>query len=373
MKDTKIQDALVLEILLAKPLHKQAGVVSEVLPSVLSKIKSYFSSKYDPQHPTESVIDDLAPGAISLLFGGTWGILMGVFMDVFHVDVAGLLSSIYHGVKDLIAGGKTTTEQQVDQKVNQAVQQHINEPPTNSSAPVPQTTAPATNQHAGFTSSNMLRDAKLIRLAMIQYEAQLLQLTKTADFTKLSKIFGNKQAQGTHFLGRIIGFIFKVALRSAGLMLVADEINKIVGRPSSLSTDNPYQEGAPGSATNPTPSDNAGAPEVEMYVAQQTKYPLKQDGPLPTTINQSNTPEDIEQALLQMTNQVYGGLEDKSQLITSDPFFQFVKEKIAFFNSRDPGFSAIFLPPFWKTQKQLVDSFIDSVAKRDTDTTNKAA
>jgi hypothetical protein len=360
---------LLLDALFSKPLNKRAGMVSDALPSIVSEVKNYFASKYDPQHPTESVINDLAPGAISLLFGGTWGMLLGFFVSVMHVNVAGLIASIYQGVKSLISGGTKTTDQQVDQVVAQAVQQHTtdqsqNATPSNNQS-IPQ------YQHTGFTSSNLLRDAQLIRLGMIQYENQLLQLTKTADFAKLSKLFSNKQAQGTHILGRILGFIFKVALRSTGLLVAGDLANKLVGRPNSI--DHTYQEGAPGSSTNSMPSDNAGAPEVEMYTATQTKYPLKQDQPLPATVNQPNTPEDIEQYLLQLTNDTYGGLQDKTDLITSDPFFQFVKEKIAFFNSRDQGYAAIFLPPFWKTQKQLVDSFIDSVAKRDTDTTNKAA
>ena len=89
-------DAMLVDIVLSDTkFHKKGGEISDAI----GKIKEYFSSKYDPEHPNASVINELAPGAVWALFRamgfGKWGMLVGLLMSTFHVDAAGLLTSIY--------------------------------------------------------------------------------------------------------------------------------------------------------------------------------------------------------------------------------------------------------------------------------------
>lgn len=354
-------DMWLIETLLAPPLNKQAGVVSDILPGVMSRIKEYFGSKYSPENPTASVINDLAPGAIWTLFStlglGKWGILLGFLMDVLHIDAHGLLSSIYSEVKSLLSGGQKVSSDQIDSIVNSAVQEHSTEPTQNDI----QEGYQQSQKYDHKVFSSIMQDVRLISLGMQQYERQLFSLTKIADFVGFSKTYRGKRSAGVGILGRIFGLIFKVALRSAGLLVVGDIANKILGRPNSI--DGTYQEGQSGSSTNPAPDNSSPEPTP---TAQQTKFPPNQDLPLPISVNQANSPENIEALLIQFAKNCYSGLDGKEELITSDPIFQLIKEKIVWYNSRNAGYNTIFLPPYWKTQKQLVDTFIDSVAKRDT-------
>ena len=66
-------DTLLVETILGQPkLHKTAGFVSDLL----SKVKEYFNSKIDKEHPAASVINILAPGTLWAVFKamglGTW-------------------------------------------------------------------------------------------------------------------------------------------------------------------------------------------------------------------------------------------------------------------------------------------------------------
>lgn len=76
-------DALLVETVLADPkLYKTGGFLGDLL----TKVKDYFASKIDPNHPVASVLNELAPGAIWLLFRslglGMWGTLISLLMSV---------------------------------------------------------------------------------------------------------------------------------------------------------------------------------------------------------------------------------------------------------------------------------------------------
>jgi hypothetical protein len=67
--------------------------------------------------------------------------------------------------------------------------------------------------------------------------------------------------------------------------------------------------------------------------------------------------------LVQITKDVYGGLDGKDGIIRSSPAFQAVKDNIVWYNTHNEGSSITFIPGLFKSKKQLVDYFIDDVAK----------
>jgi hypothetical protein len=330
-----LHEMLLMDMIFGEPFYKRSDVigdtVKELVPSIPARIKEYFASKIDKDHPTASLIDDLAPGAIwatmSLMGLGKWGVLIGLLLETFHVDVNGLLSSIFGGVKSLLNGGNKVSSSQVNNIVDSAIQEHSND----------------------AQEAIAMHDAKIVRLAMIDYEHQVFRLTNS----KIALGAFTSKGKATSLLGRIFGFILKVALGSLGLMLAGDAINKLLGRPNSF--DKNFQQGKEGPV--PTASE-------QPYTATQTKFPLKSDAPLPPSVPENNTPDNIEQALLQFAKDTYDGLDGKESTIVNDPIFQTIKQRIVWYNSKDTGYSVIFIPPYWKTKKQLVDNFIDDVAKR---------
>jgi hypothetical protein len=100
-------------------------------------------------------------------------------------------------------------------------------------------------------------------------------------------------------------------------------------------------------------------------VSTQTKYHLLNNGPIPSQMAISNTPQNIEDMLIQFAKDTYSGLDGKESLIKSTPGFQYVKEKIAWQNVYNPGSRTIIIPPIFSSKKQMVDYFIDEVAAAD--------
>lgn len=353
-------DTLLVETVLADPkLYKRAGFVQDLL----GKVKDYFSHQIDPKNPVKSVLDILAPGALWLLFNslgiGKWGFLLGLLMNTFHVDVSGMLTSLFNKVKEMIGGGKKVSSADVDAATQATVAQY-NKPPTpeeesQGTQALQQTKAPGENvadDQKVYSSLELLGDARMFRLALIEYENQFFRLTKD-DVVKTAGLFGNTKSKGTSLLGSIFGWIIKLALASAGLMVAGDVANEVMGRPSALSGT--YQRGQEESESQPA------APPAPH--ATQTKFPAKGDGPLPGTLPMVNNPPNIENFLIQITKDTYSGLDGKESFIRSSPAFQAVRDNIAWFNVHNEGTAVTFLPGMFKTKKQLVDFFIDDVAK----------
>jgi hypothetical protein len=178
-----------------------------------------------------------------------------------------------------------------------------------------------------------------------------MRLTKER-VIKTAGFFGNTKLKGAGLLGKIFGWIIKLALASAGLMVAGDIANEVMGQPSALSGT--YQRG----------QEASEAPAVPVGPkSTQTKFQLKGDGPLPSSMPIVNNSQNIENMLVQITKDVYGGLDGKDGIIRSSPAFQAVKDNIVWYNTHNEGSSITFIPGLFKSKKQLVDYFIDDVAK----------
>lgn len=349
-------DTLLIETVLSEPnFYKKAGFVGDLL----SKVKDYFGSKIDKNDPTGSVLNEIAPGALWILFQslgiGKWGMLLGLLMEVFHVDVKGILSSLYAKVKEMVSGGGKVSSAQIDQAVENSVQEH-NAPPTPQEEQEGmerlkerQNAQPAQADDRVYSSLELMHDAKMISLALIEYERQSMRLTKKAG---IFDNFAGTKAKGSSLLGKIFGWVIKIALASAGLMVAGDIVNKVVGRPNSI--DGTYQPGKP---------DEEAPPPGPVIT--QTKFPLKGDAPLPSSMPIVNNPQNIDNMLVQFAKDVYSGLDGKESLIRNTGGFQMIKEKIVWYNTRNAGSALTFIPSEWHSKKQLVDYFIDDVAKAD--------
>lgn len=336
-------DTILVETVLGDPkLYKKAGILSDLL----SKVKEYFMAHIDKDHPVESVLKYLAPGALWLLMQkiglGKWGFFLGILADYFHVNIPGIIESMFGKVKDMISSGHQVSSGQIDAATQQVAQEHSSES--------------AADDHKVYTSLELLDHAKFIRLALIDYEHQQMRLLKEGGDVNNLFGFGASKAKSTSLLVTILGWIFKIALASAGLMVAGDAIHALMGTPSALTGT--YHEGV-----TPTSSETSEPSVPAAPVSTQRKFPLKGDAPLSVSWPMANTPGNIEEMLVQFTKDTYSGLDGKESLIKSLPSFQGVKEDIEWFNIHNPGTSAIFIPRRYPSKKSLVDHFIDDVAK----------
>src|ERR1700722_5588110 len=102
-------DTLLIETVLGEPaLLKTAQ--SGYLSGLGDMVKSYFGAHFDENNKVDSVINMLAPGAIFVLFrslgSGKLGLLFGLVASTLHIDIGGMIESIYNSIKGKLKNGK---------------------------------------------------------------------------------------------------------------------------------------------------------------------------------------------------------------------------------------------------------------------------
>jgi hypothetical protein len=357
-------DFIIVQALLEDPLlHKKAEDGSDMISGLAGAAQHYISNNIDPNDKVGSVVNMLAPGAIWTTLGmmgmGRLGFFLGLAARFFHIDVAGILRSIGEKLKEALSGGKQMTSDQVHNIVQNAVAEH-DTPATQEEA------ADAEQQRNQQTAQAFARDwryAQLLSLAISQYakEQRFGKITaqKSGGFFSM---FSNQKKASSSFLARILSFLFRVFIASAGLMVLGDVMNHYLGRPNAI--DNPIRDGKP---VGEGPASSSGLP-----AATQKKFPLNtsyQDIHH-DTVNASwveNTPnnnESIGQMLINFAKEVYQGLDGKESDIQSSPRFQTLVDTIAWYNHMAINSPVVFIPRMFSTKKQLVDAFIDDVASK---------
>lgn len=359
--DTMIVEALLSDEGLSK--SAQAGIAS----SLATTVESYFSAHVDPDDKTKSIVNLLAPGVVwktLSAIGLPWwfNILVGLLMSVFHVDVYDILDSIGRKLSEMILSGHQFTSSQVDEIVHSTVQEHAK-------TPTPEEAQEAASKLRSRSHMRDLRDAKLFKLAMIEYSqtgmistAQGWGRGKTTTQQSFFDWFSTKQTKHITFLSRVLSWIFKVGLASAGFMIAGDVINAFLHRPSALTGT--FQHGKP-VETSP------GAAAIPEHVSTQTKFPVNPsyhgenlNRTVAWAVPIHNDPSSIENMLVEFAKQVYQGLDGQEENIKSTPSFKVVADAIEFFNYTSTGASFIFIPRMFHSRKEIVDKFIDDVAEK---------
>lgn len=323
-------DSLIVETILGdNAVYKTAQ--SSWITSLLTGLKDEIVSHIDPNDKVGSVINLLAPGVITSLFGGKLGMFLGYLMSAFGIDATSVLKSVYEDVKNSLSHGETLTPAHIDNAVNGAIQQSV--PPSSPTA-----------QPADTHTTATLRDAKFLRLAFDDYEYQIFRLTKHAAPPMFDFFGGARKARHVSLLGAILKWIFKVVLMSAGLMVAGDMTRKVLGPSSS----------APPAPPAPTTT--------------QTKFPVNPSyqnsaTPQPWEEHITNDQSSIENMLINFAKEVYSGLDGKEGAIQSAPNFQAVRDQITWFNHMASGEPVVYIPAMYANKKAIVDQFIDQVAK----------
>lgn len=297
--------------------------------SLISAITTYFSNNYDSNNPAKSIINDLAPGVVfnilskGLGFTGI-GFVFSVAMRIFHIDIYSILQSIYDQIVPTLSQNNKFTSDKVHQIVKSSVESSYKEPPG--------------------TQASKIREAILFKAALEDYK-----------INKNAGILGNPPIS---LLTSILSWFFEIALASAGFMVAGDAINKVLNRPNAF--DSSYQEGK----TPPAPFKE----QTAIINSTQTKYPVKSsytdtkyNQGTPWSINASNTPEGIENMLIDFANEVYD-IKDNPK-ISNSTAFNVLKARIVAFNKSSEGDNLVFIPQYLKSKKEIVDTFIDEVAK----------
>jgi hypothetical protein len=346
-------DTMIVHAIIDDHIVKRASGGSFIMP-LIDKIKSYVAGKFDSGDKVKDVINFLAPGAIATLLnalGFKWlGLIMGAITSALHIDISSILSSIWNKVKSLLSSGTEITSAHIDSAVKEANQEH---------APVDSGSA---NDHR--TNAQKIRDARVVKLAMISYESSLRN--KTAGLIPASI--------GIRALGiftTIIGWIFKTVLASAGLMAGTDVVygllNKTPGKPGSGG-----MSGGMGSFWDKFTGKSESAPATVSVSSSQKKFPLnKSYSDVKRNTSSSNWVENgspneptIESLVVSFAKEVYSGLDSLDSVIKSCSNFRNIVNMIERFNSTTQDDNGIYIPRTFTSKKQMVDYFIDEVAAK---------
>lgn len=333
MNDT---DLMIIESLLQDEEMIKSADAGGMVAAFSDKIKELVEAHYDPNDKTGSLINVLGPGVIfaslSALGFKKIGLLVGLLMNVFHIDLNGIIRSIWSQLSPAISSGKQLSSSQIDDFIHSAV-----------STAIPDLGAKAS-----------LSDVRMLKLALNDYKSAAI---KKSFFDDL----GGRRGRAGSILVRILSWVFKIALASAGLMVAGDVINKFIGRPNAF--DKTLNKGQETSSNQPVP--------VSTFTAKQTKFPLKSgysperhDSDNPWIENVSNNESSIAQMLVNFAKDVYSGLDGKESLIQSSPAFNIVKDRIAWYNHTSPDAPIVYMPGYFTSKKQIVDYFIDDVAEK---------
>jgi hypothetical protein len=300
---------------------------------VASVVKQYLSNHFDKDDPVSSVINLLAPAAIRTIFGGgILGTILGLAAAALHIDVAGILSSIYDYVKPLIEGGKVPEKSEIQSVVSDAVDEHTES-----------TTTAGEDIFYGFESKSFDQKIRIIR------KCKLMALSKK---TAITSDWGK----------RILKWLFTTIFATILLTVGGDVINYAVGRPSAFTQN----------VAKPEKTEKA----VKLQAPQPTQTKFKLISSYNVGENRKNrsgqweergvynTDQGISDMLVSFVKSVYSGLNNLDNIIKSSPRFNKVKNDLLLYNHQSQGDVGVLIPNEFQSRKQLVDLFIDDVAER---------
>jgi hypothetical protein len=348
-----------VDVMVVETLMKDEGLLKHAIDgglvtSLIEKVKNYVGAHINPDDKAGSLINIIGPGVIWTtfrMFGFGWlGTLITLAMKVFNIDLGSAVTSIWDKLKGEIAGDKPTNSATVDSIVQASIQDNTK--------PITQDDA---NKFEGQLSQasydQSIRDARLVKLTMIEFENGLIY--KQAGI--LSSLT-SRQSKVGNTLTKVIGLIFKVALASAGLMVAGDVVNKFIGRPNAL--DGSIQNGKPVGQTELAKSVTpVSPPTTQTKFKQKSSYKVE-TRPTTWTVPVANNEQSIGQMLIGFAKDVYDGLDGQEANIASTAGFQAIQDRITFFNRNAPSSPMVFIPPEFISKKQMVDYFIDDVAEK---------
>lgn len=327
------QDAAITYYLIYdRPIVKNALAISDITDGAQKLLQGH----YDPNDKTGSFLNAIIPGAISALIGGWFGPMIGLTLRMSNIDIAAILREIYDKLKTILSSGKQQlSSEQINDTVQTAVQNNTGENIKTSS----------------LSFDQKIKEAKMMKLGMLSL------VNRTIPEQQLKQIFAAGRGGKAAILSTVLSLIFKTIAYAAGLMVVGDVVNKALGRPNVI--DDKNKSGIP---TEETKND--------ISRSQQKIFPLNKSYQ-EETYNQgsnwiekvSNDQSSIENMFISFSKEVYDGLNGLEDKIKSSPHFRALVQSFLSYNHMSAGDPIVFIPKMFHSKKDIVDHFIDDVAK----------
>jgi len=346
-------DTMIVETLLTDSHLVKSAQAGGFISGLIGKVKDYFGAHFNSENKAGSVINMLAPGVISIGLGAMglpWlGAMLAFAASIFNINVSEIIESIWNGIKGIVSSGKQTSSEHIDSLVDSSISSNI-KPATQDEADKAKTSLESRN------SAQLLRDAKLLKMAMIAYEESPENFVKQAG---LLDWFSGKKAGVGSLLGIVLKWVFKIVLASAGFMVAGDIVNKVLDRPNAL--DGTLKDGKPTTETSVA---------MPVNISKQTRFkvnPGAQDISHKGSSwieNVQNSEGGISNMLMSWAKEIYQGLNGLDSIIQNTAGFQAAVEAISWQNHSSAGGPIVYIPPMFTSKKMVVDHFIDEVAEK---------
>lgn len=353
MKNAKLQlysDTLVIEALLSDPATYKVAQ-SGIIGSIIEKVKELFTSHIDPDNKLDSIINMLAPSMLTMLGFPIIGILVEIAKSWFHLDLGAIFSDIGSGLKSLLAGGAKTTSTAVENLVANVFNNHSGATPTADDM------AQANLTQLQSRTDLQLREAQFFKLSLLQIQNKKLE--KTALLGSLAKFLGLRSTT-LRSLIKIVGWIIKVLLATAGFMAVDDAVHSFVGTPSYTQFNTPM------SATKPSVAPSVS--NISYMMPTQTVFKVNPNYN-EEHLNMGDhwiepvAPTQIGDEIVKWTEDIYPDTSGMDEQIKSTSGFNKALQAIDEYNASNK-LNITFIPPEFTSRKKVVDLFIDELANK---------
>lgn len=353
-KNSQIQyymNGLIVETLLSeKSIKKHAD--GGMLSSLVDYVKSYIDQNIDDKNKTTSILSMFAPGILWKILDGMgfkwikWIITIGA--SIFRVDIKRALDEISKVILGDIESNKQISMSDIESKVKSAVQNN----------------AQGASSELLSTKSNFtLRDARMLKLAFIQYQNDISLIKTAGPAGKLTgavtEAVATKQGKYLGALTKIITFLISTILTSFGLMGAGSAIRKMTGMSSEFDKTLKQEISSPAPKTISVPRSTQK--KFKLNPNRDTdQYNVSSTWIIKGVYVTDSTIKDL---LVDFANETYQGLEKFESEIRSSPQFNIVAEAILEHNTNNLGTNTLLIPKMFHSKQEIVDTFIDDVAK----------
>jgi hypothetical protein len=298
-----------------QPLTKNAasGVLEGLLSSVVDHAKSYFSSHIG-EDKFVSITDMLVPGFFWALNLKWLAIIIKICESYFSLSPGTILESAWREIMPAAKSGSVSSSQ-VDAAVKSVLPSSADD----------------------HITSSGIANFKLVSMGSKQ-----LVCIAAASTT------------ATSLLGKIVGWIIKAVLASAGLLVVGDVVNQLTGHQDTK----PSQSGLP----TLSPQSESSQASTQTVLKPNSSYEPEHHN-LTSSWMISVPPSQIGQVLTQWAMDIYPDLNGHQDIITSSPHFQ---QLVSLIQQENASHAApyTFIPHAISDRKAAVDYFIDQVADK---------
>ncbi|MCZ2224533.1 MAG: hypothetical protein LC122_12990 [Chitinophagales bacterium] len=312
---------------------------SSYVPSLVERIKEYLKGKIDLSNPQKSIINFLAPGAIFLALnsiGMPWiGALVSILMTTFKVDVNSIIESICDKIKPYILEGEKFTSSQIKNIVDSTIPLSINEDSN------------LTSESIFYLKSTFEKFAKS------GYDQNAID--KFLDFLKGSGVHNVRNAGiFMKLLRTVLSWLFVVVLASAGFMVAGDAIANVINKGTRFAPESStIQKKDVDTKSLPTVDKNQDSKfkQNKFYREENMKGKI-------WSVPIVNLPNNIENMVLDFIEDVYPDLERIESQVRQTPSFKAIIKQITNYNINTPGYNLVFVPPNFKSKKEMADLII---------------